>query len=242
MEPAEYDTLARVEDQHWWYLGMRAAAEALLRPAVPPGAGLNILDAGCGTGGGLRWLAAYGAVTGVDLHPCALAHASRTSRRVAGASVQALPFAAAAFDLVTSFDVLYHLQVNDDEAALREMGRVLRPGGWLLLRLPAHNWLRGAHDAQVHTRHRYTRAEVRQKLERTAFASRRLSYAGLLLLPAAAARRARQQRNAPHSDVELPAPALNRLLLAYLRAEARWLARADLPLGLSVLALAQRAG
>jgi SAM-dependent methyltransferase len=245
MEPSEYDNIARLEGRHWWYVGMRQIAAGLLSQVCPPAPGgappaRRILDAGCGVGGGLRWLAAYGQVTGIDLHPLAIRYSAQVSRRVCRASVQSLPFASACFDVVTTFEVLYHLAVSDDLAALREMARVLRPGGWLLVRLPAHDWLRGAHDRHVHTRHRYEAAELRGKLETAGFAVRRLSSVGFSLLLPAVARRRVQSSDGAQTDVSLPAPPVNRLLLAALQTEGLWLRRFDLPAGLSLIAVARR--
>src|SRR5207237_5248490 len=109
---------------------------------------------------------------------------SRGLPHLARASVEQLPFATGTFDVATSFEVLYHLGVGSDEAALRELRRVLRPDGLLLLRVPAHDWLRGEHDRLVHTRHRYTRSEVVNKLSATGFVVDRVSWANsALFLP-----------------------------------------------------------
>lgn len=243
MDAGEYATMFAVEDTHWWYAGMRRITSALLDSCVLPRP-LSILDAGCGSGGNLRLLEAYGAVTGVDIAPAALTFCrQRGFARLARASVCALPFAAASFDLVTSFEVLYHLAVASDEAALREFWRVLRPGGWLLLRLPAHDWLRGQHDIAVHTRHRYTTAEVGDRVSGAGFAIVRLSYANCLLFPLATAKRLleRVAGGGQASDVG-PPPRANAILAAILAAEARWLARRNLPWGLSVLCLARKPG
>lgn len=239
MEEAEYDNIARLEATHWWYAGMRAIARSAVSGLALP-AGARILDAGCGTGDGLRWLAAFGVVVGIDLHPAAIRHAVRVSTRLARASIQALPHPAGLFDLVTSFEVLYHLAVRDDVGALREFARVLRPGGWLLLRVPAHDWLRGAHDRQVHTRHRYSAGELRARLAAAGFQVVRLTPLGAWLLPAALARRLMQRRAEAATDVRLPAPALNAVLTRLLAAEAAWLRLADVPFGLSLLALARK--
>ena len=242
MEPGEYDRIAQLEGRHWWYRGMQAIAAAWLDRWVWPSLGPRprLLDAGCGPGGALRWLSAHAAPTGLDLHPLALRYAVRAGRPLVEGSVSCLPFAPASFDLVTSFDVLYHAAVPDDVAALREAARVLRPGGWLLLRVPAYNWLRGAHDRQVHTRTRYTRGGLATRLRAAGLEVVRLSYAGLWLLPPAVLRRLVQPRAAAHSDVTLPPAAINRAFEALLRAEGWWLRRATLPAGLSLLALARR--
>ena len=239
MEPGEYDTLARLEESHWWYVGMRRIAIRLIRRLHLPRPA-QILDAGCGTGGGLRWLAEFGTPTGIDWNERATAYALRSSRRVTRASVQALPFRAEQFDLVTSFEVLYHLAVTDDVDALREMARVLRPGGWLVVRVPAHDWLRGAHDRQVHTRQRYAARELRQKIQQTGLRLRRLTSVGLILFPLAVVRRLLQTSHQVESDVTLPAPLVNRCLSELLAAEGPWLERGPLPIGLSLLALAQK--
>jgi SAM-dependent methyltransferase len=239
MELSEYENIVRLEDRHWWYAGMRAIAADLVRTLDLPSPA-RVLDAGCGVGGGLKWLSAFGTAAGIDLHPLATHYAAQVSTQVAQASVQNLPFPPTSFDLVTSFEVLYHLAVTDDEEALRELARVLRPGGWLLVRVPAHNWLRGAHDRHIHTRHRYAPLELRQKILHSGLTLRRLTSVGLFLLPAAILKRLVQSPTDVHTDVTLPSPLVNRLLTALLGLEGRWLRRFDFPVGLSLLALAQK--
>ncbi len=247
MEPSEYDLIAAVQDGHWWYLGMRAIVESVLSgPLAQAGrAGSStswrILDAGCGPGGALAWLSQYGAVVGLDYHPRALHHAARRSSCLCRASVLAVPFRSETFDLVTCQDVLYHQAVTDDARAVREFARVLRPGGWLLVTVPAYDWLRGAHDRQVHTRHRYAAGELRALVSAAGLELVRLTGAAATVLAPALVRRWWQgSAGAPRSDVSMPSPAFNRLATAVLRAEAGWLARHALPFGLQFVALARR--
>lgn len=238
--------MAAIEDRHWWYSGMRAIVRALLDQVYAQRRDLRILDAGCGTGGNALALRRYGAVVGVDLAPEALALGRpRLPGALARASVLDLPFAGASFDLVTSFDVLYHRAVTDDRRALAESWRVLRPGGRLLLRLPAYDFLRGQHDRAVHTRRRYTRREARALSESCGFVVERCSYANSLLLALALTKRMLERvtpQLARHrSELILPPPLVNAALRWPLAAEAAWLARGrSFPAGLSVLLLARR--
>jgi SAM-dependent methyltransferase len=246
MNAAEYEAMYRVEDSMWWYTGMRRIADALLGARVPRGA--RILDAGCGTGGNVAWLGRRGVAHGVDLSPEAMRFCrKRGLTTVARASVLDLPYRGETFDLVTSFDVIYHLDVADDVAALRELARVLRRGGTLLVRVPAFQGLTSAHDAAVHTRQRYTRAELSEKVARAGLRVIRATYANSLLFPLAAAARlgARRAGTTPaaehESDVRPVAAPLNRLFGATLRMEAALLTRWNLPVGLSAVVLAERA-
>ena len=142
---------------------------------------------------------------------------------------------------MTSFDVLYHRWVADDRAAVAELARVLRPGGVLLVRVPALRALWGAHDEAVHSRHRYTRAEVKRLVHGAGLEVVRASYGNTLLFPLLAARRTLDRVTGRHgSDVAfLPAP-LERAFRALLELEARLIRRVSFPVGASVFALARR--
>src|SRR5262249_51176293 len=129
MRADEYAAMYAVEDDHWWYAGRRRVADALLCDRFPGRRGeLQILDAGCGTGGNSAYLRRYGRVTGIDFSAHALGFAcERPGLRLARASVETLPFADASFDLVLSNDVLCHLGVASDATAVPAFAPLLRP-------------------------------------------------------------------------------------------------------------------
>jgi SAM-dependent methyltransferase len=241
MDAAEYAVMFEVEDRLWWYAGMRRITQTLL-DAHCTARPLRVLDAGCGTGANLALLARYGQVTGIDIEPLALDYCRRRGlSRLVRASVAELPFASGGFDLVTSFEVIYHAAVSDDVAALREFARVLRPGGWLLLRLPAYDWLRGRHDLAVHTQRRYTTGELGRKARAAGLTVVRLSYANTLLFPIALAKRLAERCSPTGAGSDVgPPPSGNGLLTGILSLEAVWLRRWSLPFGLSVICLARK--
>lgn len=248
MQAEDYEYLYALEENFWWFAGMRELAGELLGPYCPPGRERAILDAGCGAGLNLSWLRNYSGgreVVGVDLIPDALKFCrARGHKLLALASVTALPFADESFDLVTSFDVLVQLPgAGADELAAREMYRVLRPGGVAFVRVAAYEWLRSGHDAALDTQRRYQLGELTGLLELAGFRVLRQTYANSLLLPLAVFRRLVLKRVGladSGSDVKPLAPHfgwLNDLLLAALRAEARWVRgpRRNLPTGLSAI-------
>ena len=240
-----------LEESLWWFVGMREVTRAVLDPLCPPGPRRDVLDAGCGTGGMLSWLERYaggGRVAGVDISADALDFCRRRGLRdVARASVTALPFDAETFDLVTSFDVLVQLPgEGSDELAMREMFRVLRPGGIAFVRAAAYEWMRSGHDAALDTQRRYTLGQLTERMKRAGFRVRRATYANSLLLPAAVVRRLVLKRLGladPGSDVKPPgSDRLNRALASALKAEARLLTRpnVNLPAGLSTICIAEK--
>jgi len=246
MERAEYLVMADVEGHHWWYGGMRAIAASMIDTAYACRRDLDILDAGCGSGGNAQFLGRYGSVIGIDLSAEALVLGRPSVRGgLAQASVLAIPCADASFDLVTSFDVLYHRAVPDERAALREARRVLRPGGRLLLRLPAYQFLLRRHDREVHTRQRYTSGNVRALLQASGYTIERCTYINTLLFPLAVAQQLAERalpKLAPNgSNLLPPSAALNELLRWPLAAEAAWVAGGrSFPFGLSILCLAHK--
>jgi SAM-dependent methyltransferase len=254
MEPEDFRQLYTLEDTFWWFRGMRHVTGALLDPACPRGSDRMILDAGCGTGSNLRWLRRYagerGRVVGIDLNPLAV-ELSRTRQPddVLQGSVLDLPFPGGTFDLVTSFDVLPQLEAaGDDELALREMYRVLRAGGVVLVRAAAYEWLRSSHDEALSTRRRYRLDALTARVSRAGFDVVRSTYANTLLFPAAALQRLVLKRvglAARGSDVRPLPPRLARLervLEAILYLEA-WVLRrkqASFPFGLSTICVARK--
>jgi SAM-dependent methyltransferase len=236
----EYGRMYALEETQWWYAGMRAITASVVTPELGARSG-RLLDAGCGTGNNLKHLAAWGRPIGIDLSEEAIGFCRTRGVTVTRGSLLSLPFAKESFDLVTSFDVLYHRWVTDDRVAVRELVRVLRPGGLLFVRVPALKMLWGAHDEAVHSRHRYTRAELRRLFEECGLEVRRTSYCNSLLFPVLALRRTLDRVLDRHgSDVEeLPAP-LERIFRALLVFEAWWLRRFSFPVGGSVIALGRK--
>lgn len=242
MESSEYDNIAQLEDTHWWYRGMAATSEELLRPHIKDSK-LKILDAGCGTGGMLRRLSSFGVGTGIDFSPLALTHAHhKIPNDLCRASIAQVPFASDSFDLITSFDVLYHRSISDDQTALNELARLLKPDGIALIRVPAFESLRGAHDLRVHTRHRYTADEMRGKVQRAGLKVIRLTYANFFLFIPIYITRALQlaRGKKESSDVELPPTILNSILESLLKIESLLIRFVDLPFGVSLFALATK--
>lgn len=227
----------------WWFRGLHAnLLGALAGAGGNPGA---VLDAGCGTGGLLTRLAQAlpraTTIIGLDIDASAAAVARAKSRRtVCVGSVDRLPFAEASFDAILSADVLCHRGVND-VAALSAFRRCLKPGGVLVLNLPAYRWLYSQHDIAVDNARRYGRGELGRLLAATGFAGVRARYWNSFLFPLMVLRRKLWRRGAagPESDVQLlPAP-VERAFGAVMALESRLLrARISLPFGGSILAVA----
>ncbi|HEX5585844.1 MAG TPA: class I SAM-dependent methyltransferase [Acidimicrobiia bacterium] len=253
MEVEEYARIAAVEDDHWWYRNTRALVADLLTPRLRDRTDLRVLDAGCGPGGNGAWLAGHGTVVGVDRSSDALRFVRERRRAVLPVlgDLTRLPLATGAVDVAIAVTVLY--AVDDDDAALRELARVLAPEGALVLVEPAFPSLRREHDATVHGRRRYRRAPLRTRVEQTGLRVERATYAYSFLAPAAGGLalldRARHRRRPPEvhdtpavggsaSDVERRA--LDAVFAPMGHAERRALARVDLPVGTSVLVLASK--
>jgi SAM-dependent methyltransferase len=229
-----------VEERHWWYRGRREViAEALARLDLPPAP--EILDAGCGSGRNMVELARVGAVTGVEL---ADASAQRARQRNVGSVVQGsvtdLPFEDDSFDLAVCLDVIEHL--DDDRAALRELRRVIRPGGKLLVTVPAYQWLWSEHDEVNHHRRRYTKRTLLTAVSDSGWDVESTTYFNSLLLPLAIAYRSLSRvlrsRDEPASDLGRTPGRLNSLLERPLHWEARVIAHGRrIPAGLSLLAV-----
>jgi SAM-dependent methyltransferase len=244
VNPREYEALYRAEDRHWWFAGVRReiAAGLAREPRLS-----RWLDAGSGTGGLLANLRLAGspAAFGVEVSPDGIAFSrSRGLRRLARASVSQLPFPAAAFELITSIDVLCHRGV-DESRALAEAYRCLREGGLLVLQVPAFEWLRSEHDDAVWTNRRYRRREIGNLLTEAGFVVEASFYRVALLFPLAALRRLLSRRRRPEkearSEVRPAAAAANALFGGILRLE--WALAAlglRFPFGLSVFALARK--
>jgi SAM-dependent methyltransferase len=237
------EATARAERDHFWFRGFRRFMAPLIA-GVAAGRRIDILDCGCGTGHNLKMLRQYGRAYGIDLTWAGLQYArSRGDKKVARATVSALPVPDARFDLVTSFDVLYGLPDDVEQAAIVEMARVLRPGGWAIVNVAALPWLRGNHSVLGGELRRYRRAELRRKLEAGGFRVTRSSYTNFSIFPLVAAVRARQKLSGHvESDAEISVPAapVNSVLSAVLGLEAAALRFVNMPIGSSVMAVAQK--
>ena len=242
MNREEFEKTYRTEKSFWWFVAKRSLAVRWVARCLAAGPG-RILDLGCGAGASLEAFAGLGEAYGLDSERAALECASRRQAfGLAAGQAGRIPFAADAFAVVTALDLIEHLE--DDRQVLAEAFRVLQPGGWLLVTVPAYPWLWSAHDLVLKHRRRYRKAELGQKLLAAGFRLARLVHFFGLFFPLMLPVRIGQKRwGSPEETISYePWPPLNRLLLALARAEVRLLDHLALPFGTTLVGLAQKPG
>jgi SAM-dependent methyltransferase len=244
-----------VEDNHWWFASRTRALKAVLDPLLPQKADFRLLDVGCGAGNMIHHLREYGQVKGLEIDPRPVRVARERGYDVElFDATRPMPFAEASFDAVTALDVIEHNQ--DDLAILAESHRLLKPGGHLIITVPAFMWLWSHNDEiNAHVR-RYTGAELRQKLAQSGFIPRRISYNNFFIFPLAAglilARKSagsRPQLASHHLsegeyqvEMEPASPLVNAILTLVGKIEAGLIRYVDLPVGTSLLAVGEKVG
>jgi ubiquinone/menaquinone biosynthesis C-methylase UbiE len=238
---------ARAEQHHFWFRGFRAFVTPLVRQALGGVAHPRILDCGCGTGANVHWLARFGEAFGFDLTETGLRIGQEAGRRrLVRASVTAVPFPDASFDLVTSFDVLYALADADAHRAVSEMYRTTRPGGYVIVNVAAMDVLRGDHSVLGREVRRYSRPALKSLIAASGLVPSRITYTNASLFPPLLVMRSYQrwrglaEESRADRDIAVPPAPINAALAAVLAAESRWVRRHDLPFGSSLLCLARR--
>jgi SAM-dependent methyltransferase len=237
----EYAKMRQAEDQYWWFVSRRRLALALLDRYAPQAA--DVLDVGSGTGALLTELQESKRAAGLDFSPLAIGFCrERGLTNLLVGNAERLPFRRASFDAVVSLDTLEH--VPDHESAVAGIARSLRPGGVLVLNVPAFRWLWGPHDVALMHHRRYTKRQVRDLLSSHGLKLEKLSYSVFLLFPFVVLLRFLDKFKWGPPKVSLPSVSAptNRFLVKLQDMEARWILAGSLPWGSSVVAVAKKDG
>lgn len=241
MDPLLLRQHLEFEEHHWWFVGRRRILlDVLKRNLAPPERQLEILDAGCGGGAMMESLACYGRVQGLDISAEAVKHNREQGREVILGSIEQIPLPDNSFDLALALDVIAH--VPDDLRALEELFRTLRPGGSLLVTVPALRMLWSAHDVANGHYRRYTLGELHKRVEAAGFEIVSATYFNTLLFPVILALRVlgRLHLKSSASDVAEIPRLLNFLLTKIFSLEASFVGRVRLPFGVSGLCFAYK--
>lgn len=246
MEPILYDDFYRYADHNWWFLGRRKIILDLLQhEGFTKNHPKKILDLGCGTGSTLVKLKDWGWAVGMDISSLALAYCQQHEvGPLVEAAAQEIPFHEGSFDLILALDILEHL--DDDLGALQEIFRALKPGGYVLVTVPAYNFLWSHHDELNLHRRRYILSQLRLRMEAAGFTVSRATYMNtLLFLPIFLIRWFKNHvlikpQKGPLSDVKGHWPWVNALLYFLFGLEAKILSFINLPFGVSCLCLGRK--
>ena len=234
----------QAERTHFWFRGCRRFVAPVLHDLAGARRDLRLIDCGCGTGFNLNLLRPYGSVYGFDLSAGGVAHARRSGANVVRGDVTRIPFVSNQFDIATSFDVLQ--SVEGDQAAVREMARVLRPGGAVVLTVAALEVLRGDHSIAWKEVRRYTPALARQLVCEAGRHPVRASFTFASVFPHSAGVRVAQRALRPfrgvrqEADIRVPVAPVNALLTGLVSAEAALARHVPMPIGSSLLVVARK--
>ena len=239
MERIVYDRMAELDQRHWWYRARREVLGALIRRRAAPPPGARVLEIGCGTGHNLAMLGEFGEVEAIEVDPAARTLAEDRLRKPVGSAP--LPELAGVpermFDLIGTFDVIEH--IVDDHAAIAAIAARLKPGGKLVMTVPAHPWMWSAHDVVNHHRRRYSKDGLTKLITGSPLKLETIGYFNSLLFPVAiAARLVGKLTGKDDSDDKLPPAPLNAALEKAFAAERHVIGRVPLPPGLSLFAVA----
>ena len=234
--------MAEAEEASWWFRARRKILQRVLADLDLP-TNTRLADIGCGMGGNLGMLRAFGYVTGIERHPeAAKAARSRTGLAVLTAPAEATPLDTESIDVVTMFDVLEHL--DHESTALSEVYRVLKSGGYFVFTVPAFQLLWGGHDEALHHKRRYTKGELLKKLRAGNLHIEWCSYYNAsLFVPVAAVRLTRRllgRGGVAKADVGQATGWQGRILERLFAAERHVLGRATLPFGVSLIGVARK--
>lgn len=238
MERIVYEQMAELDQRHWWYRARREVLAALIRRRVRPPKEAAILEIGCGTGHNLAMLGQFGRVDALEVDAGARAIAEqRLGRPVLSAPLPDLSGVAEAhYDMIGAFDVIEH--IADDAAAISSIARRLKPGGKLVVAVPAHQWMWSAHDSVNHHHRRYSKARLRRLIAASPLKLEAIGYFNSLLFPLAVAQRlASRLSGKDDSNLTLPPKPLNYALERGFAAERLLIGRVPLPPGLSLFAI-----
>jgi SAM-dependent methyltransferase len=242
MEDVAYSEMYEQEDRHWWFRGRREVIKALLEKAVLPSRP-RMLDAGCGTGRNLIEFGESETSSGVDPSPDAVEFClQRGLQNVKCGSLESLPFEPGVFDLLLACDVLEH--VADDSLALRELRRVADKGAYLVITVPAYQWMWSEHDVQLHHLRRYTMRALSRTVTGSGWKLIHTTYFNSLLLPFVAGARvvSRGARRQGHTDLDRTPEKVNDALVLPFKIEAALVRRGTrFPAGVSIGMLCRRA-
>lgn len=241
MDRIVYDRMAAHDSTHWWYRARRdILADYLTREGGLP-KDARILEIGCGTGHNLPMLGAFGEVDAIEIDEAARDIASqRLGKPISDAPLPEMAgVPRGAYDLIAVLDVIEHIE--DDVAALKSMADALKPGGKILIAVPAHGWMWSAHDVVNHHKRRYSKASLDAAIRAAGLSHNGLSWFNSLLFPVAvAARMVGKLTGKDDSDDSPPAKPVNAVLQAVFGLERHLVGRVPLPPGLSILTLARK--
>ena len=244
MEKDFYLQYASVEDKHWWFVARRQIIEQLITKLKLP-KNAQILEAGCGTGGNLRMLSRHGEISAMELDEiaCKLANQRQITHVKRGSLPDNIPFTSL-YDLILILDVIEHL--DDDLSALKALYSKLKPGSFLLITVPAYNFLWSEHDEINHHKRRYRLNHLKKLVNKAGFQISLGSYFNTFLFPLVLMVRSlekilpKQNKNQISSDLALPSKPINKFLKWLFKSEIYFLDKFTLPFGVSILLIARK--